>query len=256
MSGNLSRQDRLDRFRNLLKDASSNDERRRLTQLYNFLTAELAIHEHTTPPPAASAPDRPPSSSQTLELRELYYTDMITTASDEETDADTPMERFQLITEEHATEIIASAHTNSNDIGCHTSNLAPKHRNGYCSRNLRTTRTRLTGSKELIGFQPYLHQLCLVAVGRRNDLKLATQHSGYQLSHLCHTGGCFNPDHIAVESSEHNKARNSCQGQWLVKYHDMTWDPCTHARRGIRKKCILPIHHITTPGYHLNPNSR
>jgi hypothetical protein len=89
----------------------------------------------------------------------------------------------------------------------------PAHENGYKAVNLANTYSKAEGhTQEKIGVRKvYLHHPALIADDRRDELSWCTQANNlFQVSHLCHIGGCFNPKHLLVEESERNKARNSC----------------------------------------------
>lgn len=127
-----------------------------------------------------------------------------------------------------------------NDIGCWMSSNVSGHPNGYLKVNLRNT--VISGSK--LDIQPWAHQLAVVASGEGASLRL-TSDGSYHVSHLCHNGKCFNPDHVIVETEMDNKARNSCHASFIIVTPDgTTIDPCTHWRTGWRRSCILKKHVI------------
>ena len=60
---------------------------------------------------------------------------------------------------------------------------------------------------------------------------------GLQVSHLCHNGGCVNPDHLLPETRAENLARNMCQGWKLVTCPcpcAVRFNPCPH-----QPQCLL-----------------
>ena len=131
------------------------------------------------------------------------------------------------------------------------------HPNGYKQGNLENTLSQAAGhTGERIGIKKmYLHQLALIADGRIDELGWCTQASGkFQVSHLCHNGGCHNPRHLVVEESDRNKARNSCQGHEVIDYSGigpMRYNPCDHGGfKNMYRRCILPTRAITESGYH------
>jgi hypothetical protein len=133
-------------------------------------------------------------------------------------------------------------------LGCWISNNAPSHNNGYVKINFRNT--MVNGAP--LGLQIYLHQLTLIAHGRRDELQGATDPDrDLQVSHLCHEGRCFNPGHLVVEDAGMNKDRNTCQGHYIIKHGGMNWHPCVHWQTGVRKRCILP-EKVLTDGWHSN----
>lgn len=127
--------------------------------------------------------------------------------------------------------------------------------------NLRNTRTEVAGQPGNIGGQPYLHQISLIADGRIDHLRNAGQGGSKQVSHLCHNGACFNPDHLVVESEGLNKRRNTCQGAKRVRFFHIAdnrnlrvdhhgnalyteYNPCTHGREENYIHCLLPVREI------------
>ncbi|KAK1622346.1 zinc-binding loop region of homing endonuclease, partial [Colletotrichum phormii] len=64
----------------------------------------------------------------------------------------------------------------------------------------------------------YRHQLAIIAKGQSYALKQTSgKDAQYQVSHLCHQGGCFNPAHIIVEERELNRVRNTCQYKYKIQ---------------------------------------
>src|ERR1700761_8773135 len=89
---------------------------------------------------------------------------------------------------------------------------------------------------------PYAHQLAAVAAGcGQMIMNTVTNAASYQVSHLCHNGSCFNPDHLVVESAALNKARNVCQGQVMTICNcGLIYNSCCHGSVEMMKKCLLP----------------
>ena len=87
-----------------------------------------------------------------------------------------------------------------------------------------------------------------ISVPRRNT-------QTFDVSHLCHYGGCANPDHLVVEDHDDNQERNTCHGKVAysvagsggrVRIH-----PCPHRNTTtIGKECILPVVKIEQAGYY------
>jgi Zinc-binding loop region of homing endonuclease len=134
-------------------------------------------------------------------------------------------------------------------LGCWITNNAPAHPNGYVKVNLRNT---YYGESKL-EIQPFLHQLSVVAKGRGSQLPV-TANGEYEISHLCHNGGCFNPEHLVIEPSALNKARNSCKGSHIICVEGVIEvNPCPHwddrvwygGRDGPRRCCVLPALKLT-----------
>ena len=112
-------------------------------------------------------------------------------------------------------------------LGCWMTGESTNHPYGYTKINLRNT-PNPNGSGN-IGVQPFRHQLAIVAGGNGQDLLHTVTSGTYQVSHGCHNGRCFNPDHLWVEKSEANQARKSCVGAYIIKTSDGTiYHPCTH----------------------------
>lgn len=123
-------------------------------------------------------------------------------------------------------------------------------RSEYVKVNLRNTNLPGGQPGQKIGYQPFLHQLVLVAEGKGELLARTTANpvgDPYEVSHLCHRRACFNPDHLVVEPRDLNRARNACQGLSKVIIRGVTYHPCAHwddehwygPGRGQRKACIL-----------------
>lgn len=168
--------------------------------------------------------------------------------------------QIELITTEHARETVMNKRTEiAAGTKCWIAGGEPAHENGYKAVNLANTSSRAEGhTGEKIGIKKmYLHHLALIADNRRDELEWCTQANNlFQVSHLCHNGGCFNPEHLRVEESDRNKARNSCQGHEIIEYSGwgpMRYHPCPHG--GAMKefyKCVLPVRSITEPGSYGN----
>nr|BAB87243.1 His-Cys box homing endonuclease [Coemansia mojavensis] len=128
---------------------------------------------------------------------------------------------------------------------CWKPTTKPTHRNGYCQINLR--HTLLDASDKKIGRCIYLHHLSLVAANKAHELtRLNAGKKRLQVSHLCHRGWCFNPEHLVVESQRLNAKRNNCKGNNIfITNNGVTINPCPHGKNGIRPSCILPIKHIS-----------
>ena len=141
-----------------------------------------------------------------------------------------------------------------NGLGCWLSTLSPAHRNGYVKVNLRNTRRPPTGDA-VIGCNPFLHQLAVVAKGQ--GLQLLMTGRGKEVSHLCHNGSCFNPDHLVVEDQRLNHSRQRCAGTFEVQCPCGTaFNPCPHREEDpMRFACILPIYKLTQGEFHeMGPN--
>ena len=134
-------------------------------------------------------------------------------------------------------------------LGCWITNLTPAHPNGYVKVNLRNTMYR----DSRLEIQPFLHQLVIVAKGHGKHLPL-TARGEYEISHLCHNGGCFNPDHLIIEPAALNKSRNSCRGTYIIRVEGVVEvNQCPHwddgawygTGSGQRKGCVLPTLRLT-----------
>lgn len=127
-------------------------------------------------------------------------------------------------------------------LGCWLSGNVPSHKE-YVKVNLRNTKHPLHPGRK-IGIQLFAHQLAIVADGRGNQLGATTSGQGYEISHLCHNGACFNPNHLVVEPRGLNQARNSCRGRRIVRYQrdGTVLHPCSHWAwdGGSQRECILP----------------
>ena len=209
------------------------------------LTAELELAQ--APVPSAV---RPPTGASVQGPRIEYELDRDTIPQD-------PHD-FDLIPDQVAARYIQGHRDNNSTIttiGCWLSRAAQGHPNGYVRPNLRNT-IMADGRKHNI--QVWLHQLALLSTqpARRNELKASLRRPGettseYQVSHLCHHGNCFNPAHLVVEKSWENKARNTCQGHYVIKHDGMTWHPCRHHKTGVHQRCILPVN-VLGNGYYEN----
>ena len=93
----------------------------------------------------------------------------------------------------------------------------------------------------------YAHHLSLIHAGDRGAVAWVhcKDDGDYEISHLCHTTRCFNPDHLIVERKSENLARNSCRGlTWIqcpcpCKHQ---FNPCPHI-----VPCILPTPNFASP---------
>lgn len=171
--------------------------------------------------------------------------------------------QFQLITVDHARNLLMARRT---EVTSHTScwiagNEEAAHDNGYKAVNLQNTYSMAQGKTDTkIGIKKmYLHCLALIADSRVEELGWCTQaNNRFQVSHLCHNGGCFNPEHLVVEEAALNKARNSCQNHEIIEYSGlgpMRYNPCRHGgERGAFRKCILPTRPISESGNYGNDN--
>ncbi|KAK9343354.1 zinc-binding loop region of homing endonuclease-domain-containing protein, partial [Lipomyces starkeyi] len=86
--------------------------------------------------------------------------------------------------------------------------------------------------------------VALVAYNRRDELEANLGQSNYDISHLCHNGNCFNPEHLIVESSTNNLRRRICNGQKVLVHSEFSYHPCPHGRIEKLRKCILPLHYL------------
>jgi len=168
--------------------------------------------------------------------------------------------QIELITTEHARELVNGRKTEvTESTGCWISSGTPAHENGYKAVNLQNTISRVAGQQHMkVGIKKmYLHHLTLIADNRRDELGWCTQANNiFQVSHLCHVPGCFNPKHLKVEESARNRARNSCQGHVIIEYSGwgpMRYHPCVHGGElGEYSRCILPTRPIANPGSYKN----
>jgi Zinc-binding loop region of homing endonuclease len=117
------------------------------------------------------------------------------------------------ITQVYGQEIIEDHRQNkstTNSIGCWLSTNRPNHPNVYHQVNVRKSVSRLD-NKPIGGKPPWLHQVAVIADGRLDQLREAgtTKLYNCQCSHLSHKGACFNPAHVAVETGQHNRWRNT-----------------------------------------------
>ncbi len=105
------------------------------------------------------------------------------------------------ISQSDASKTLQYADRIGNDKGCWLSTKSPSHGTGYVKCKLRGA-----GSRQ----EFYLHQLAVIASGRKEQLQDARHGGVNECSHLCRNPSCFNPDHIWVEAKEINKQRNFC----------------------------------------------
>lgn len=169
-------------------------------------------------------------------------------------------ESLQLITTNHARALITARRTEiTKDLECWVAGNEPAHENGYKAVNLANTKSQADGAGDVkIGLRKvYLHHLALIADDRRDELGWCTQANNlFQVSHLCHNGGCFNPAHLKVEESWRNKQRNSCQGHEILSYSGwgpLKYHPCSHGGElNEFHRCLLPTRFITESGSYRN----
>ncbi|KAM3502999.1 hypothetical protein MY10362_004480 [Beauveria mimosiformis] len=101
--------------------------------------------------------------------------------------------------------------------------------NEYRRFNYRNTRWPVRSSTspdsyvlEAAEAQSYYHHLAVVAKREGATLLLVlpgrkdSNGIAYEVSHLCHNGQCFNPDHCVVEPQHENHRRNECQNRYIL----------------------------------------
>lgn len=168
----------------------------------------------------------------------------------------------ELITEQHAKDLIDARKLpgqHGPDGTCWESASVASHVNGYKSVNLENTVSRVDadadagGAPRKIGVKNmYLYHLALIADGRRDELNWVQKDTGIQISHLCHNGGCFAPDHLVAEEAAKNRHRNACQGHSIIDYTGdgrLEYHPCVHAGdQNEYRRCILPVREIKKKG--------
>lgn len=125
-------------------------------------------------------------------------------------------------------------------IGCWMRHHDSNHEYGYTKVNWRNTLR--PGTRDVIGCQPFRHQLAVVAAGYgQNLLRTSGRDATDEVSHLCHNPRCFNPDHVLVESKIMNRKRWACGGAWIIRTSDGTvYHPCPHGRQEHMRQCLLP----------------
>ncbi|KAK9245420.1 zinc-binding loop region of homing endonuclease, partial [Lipomyces tetrasporus] len=92
--------------------------------------------------------------------------------------------------------------------------------------------------------------IALIADNRRDELNATLGGSNYDISHLCHNGKCFNPEHLIAESGANNQRRKICNGQRILVHDGFSYHPCPRRVEKLRK-CILPLHRLkdNTPDF-------
>lgn len=183
---------------------------------------------------------RPPTSNSVVALRNAMDRAMADEASFELTSAD--IEEARGLPPNWLRNHLTGMRIDGgrHPLGCWTSRNAPSS-GGYVKTNLRNTRHPLFPNRK-IGINVYVHQLAVIAAGRGNQLAMTRPGGGFEVSHLCHTSGCFNPDHLVVEPGDLNRARNSCQGRVVIEHAGAVLHPCSHWcwGNGGHRECILP----------------
>nr|ADY86113.1 putative homing endonuclease [Cordyceps farinosa]BAB86285.1 putative homing endonuclease [Beauveria bassiana]BAE46602.1 putative homing endonuclease [Beauveria bassiana] len=115
-----------------------------------------------------------------------------------------------------------------NPLGCWFPKVRPMV-NEYRRFNYRNTRWPVRSSTspdsyvlEAAEAQSYYHHLAVVAKREGATLLLVlpgrkdSNGIAYEVSHLCHNGQCFNPDHCVVEPRHENHRRNECQNRYIL----------------------------------------
>lgn len=177
-------------------------------------------------------------------------------------DAD-PASTWKRLSENEAFTIIADLFNETNDLGCWLSNLVTDRENGYGKKNL-SKRNSTTAPGYKVG-NIHLHRTAVIAAGRGRQLASATGKWGsHQVSHLCHNKGCFNPDHVVVETTALNnvssyldlithliprQARNTCQGAIITMTGGGAFHPCIHGQSEHYRTCILRTVHLAGNRY-------
>lgn len=231
---------------------------------WQALRGELkALLDQNTALRTGTTAARPPTTDSINDLRLAFDNELTQTGqlvSEDETSTtveaiwDLPPDWVMSRLENDATQHQqASPYFSSVVTSCWLAGNAPAHRNGYQKKNLRNSLRpghNVPPQRRLIGCQPWLHQLAIVAKGQGVQLTLtAGENHTHEVSHLCHTPGCFNPEHVVVELRAENAARNSCKGHVVVRAPDGTViNPCWHWRSGVRMPCLLPVVHLPRDG--------
>ena len=121
------------------------------------------------------------------------------------------------ISQDDALKTLQHAERKSNEQDCWLSTKVASHSTGYVKCKLRGAALRQ---------EFYLHQLAVIASGRKDQLQDARHGGVNECSHLCRNPSCFNPAHIWVEPKEINKQRNFCVR--LTCPCGTTMTNCTH----------------------------
>ncbi|KAK9368388.1 zinc-binding loop region of homing endonuclease-domain-containing protein [Lipomyces kononenkoae] len=141
-------------------------------------------------------------------------------------------DRFDHITITMARELVNKYHTITTDLGCWRSNMTPT--NGHPLVKL----TKLN-------VKPNLSHLSLIANNRMAELKRALGRRGYYtIAHICHDNGCFNPQHLIVESKSDNIERRDCKGKVILVREGISYHPCVHGNVDGMHKCILGVQEV------------
>lgn len=173
----------------------------------------------------------------------------------------TTYERLTLISVQHAQALVNERREikkQDEELGCWTSKLASDQKETYANVNLQNTYSHVPGKGHLkINLKKaYLHHLAIIGKDDLERLSWCTQENSiFQVSHLCHNPRCFNPDHLVVEESARNRARNICQHHEVVKFAGFSYHPCPHDAGGVHPKCILPTRRFDAPGAYSNSHS-
>ncbi|KAJ8096646.1 zinc-binding loop region of homing endonuclease-domain-containing protein [Lipomyces tetrasporus] len=182
-------------------------------------------HLHVTMPNCASTEETP-------------VPDLVDTAT---SNNDADANKFDHITPAMAQQLINTYRAVTTDLGCWESNLN-RDKRGYVPVHRRNLL-----SKGRI----HMHQLALIATDRGAELKTTLGNTSFNVSHLCHNGICFNPDHLVVESERNNFKRRTCVGHKVILYGDSEHHPCRHDEVETMRKCILPLLRLEA-GDHVN----
>nr|ABF71493.1 putative homing endonuclease [Pleopsidium gobiense] len=244
-----TRLERLEAFREVIrtKPADASDALQRLGRYRHFCEKQFGLlwgklrqlQDLLAPPASAQRPDTSDSAQgHALE----WLLDLTTYPRDESAYDAITVAEAQRVCNEHRHRVVAP-------LGCWESNLVGRPGSGYQRVNLRNT--YINGIKADV--QIYLHQLTLIADGRRDELMAAVLESdlAMECSHLCHNGRCFRPTHLVVEPRAENKERQTCNGHYIIKHGGMTYNPCRHGLGSVKKNCLLPVK-VLPDGYHYN----
>lgn len=225
-------------------------ERTRLHEANSALSEEICILKAT----AIERPTTAESSSTIAQLRTGIEANRVSVAM--QIPFGVNYNKMTLITVDYARQKLLELRTEvTTDLQCWIAGGSESHENGYKAVNLANTYSQVPGKErtKIDIRKVYLHHLSLIADGRLDELGWCTQaNNRFQVSHLCHNGGCFNPAHLVVEESGRNKDRNTCQRHEVLEYSGygpMRYNPCRHGgERGEFRKCLLPTRYITEPG--------
>jgi hypothetical protein len=209
-----------------------------------YIDASTGLSSPFRAPPAVE----PGTSPARMIARDDHHSAMDIQAASYEAQLSKTVRAIYDLNPQWARDFLVGKRTRVTNGGCWECDNAADSSKGYVKFNIGNTIKpggQLTFNQAVPGpgnINPFAHQLGAVAAGLGQMLmNTVTNAASYQVSHLCHNGSCFNPEHLTIESAVLNKARNTCQGQVItICSCGQIYNSCCHGSTEMQKRCLLP----------------